>query len=54
MKKLGKKRAMTGKTVQAFACYCSVCACPSCANTFVRSTLVNGTNTSTGGQLTYF
>ena len=54
MKRLGQKRQRTGNTVQAFACYCSVCACPSCATTAVRSMLDSGTNSTQGGTLTYF
>lgn len=51
MKKLGKKRASQSETVQAYACNCTFCACPSCANDSVKSALDSGEMSRTSGTL---
>lgn len=50
MKKLGKKRTSSKQTVQAYACSC-LCVCSTCMNTYVQSTLTNGTSGTTSGKL---
>lgn len=50
MKKLGKKRAVSSQTVQAYACRC-LCVCPTCAVSSVQNTLTSGTSGTTSGNL---